>query len=286
MIDFTKLDSMTKYPSMPNYHSMENQKMLKVPVEIAVDFIGESVFLFEKIDGMNMRLIFGFDGMVYLGTRDRLVFGPVHYTKLCDCYMHNYNVEIFKLLILPHLESIYQFMRNVKIIMQTGPSFIVMYFELYGSEIGDQSKNYSTDTSKKAIALLDIAWVEDEPKVLAMKLESLRSWRDRGGQTYLGIYNVYRMAEQIGLSCPPQLTKEPMANFRIDSIHDAFNLIKAWSGLTRVNLDGKEGKSEGIIVRNEDRTKIAKLRIDEYRYTIQKRFENASNLIESGTKTA
>ena len=76
--DFDKLNSLTKYPSILTYHELGTKGGLKEGLVEGKSFAGQEVYITEKVDGTNGRVVFATNdkGEVVdylLGSRENLL---------------------------------------------------------------------------------------------------------------------------------------------------------------------------------------------------------------------
>lgn len=258
---FKKLDSITKYPSILTYHAMLDAKRLKE--EVQVDFSQcEHLYATEKADGQNMRVVTVPQFGTFLGTRDELVcmFDPLR-DPIGEPRHKNDPIHEFKKLIVNNHVARTKFHDSV----YTVPCLTVWYFEMFGGRIGPH-KHY-TSNNDIDWRVLDQCQIEDHESLMAKPPEWLSGWRNHGGQKFLNIRDFHDAADSFNL--------EPIRNHvhiingdvsRLATLVGAYYVLQDIAGgrsAFTMDLDAS-GVIEGIVLRNFDRTKIAKLRFEDY----------------------
>jgi hypothetical protein len=254
-MDLAKLNSATKYPSILTYHELGDRGRLKETVQ--VPFVeGQEIFVTEKIDGANGRIVVLPESslIVHAGITRRYLIGSREefLTAHGD-------------LIYPPDYSTVDALRNVASVLPSHPDLIeAFYFEVFGGSL-PASKEYSS-TKQVSIRLFDHAGIP--PEILDLPIEKIASWRDHGGQTFKTDYvtDLLKGLKEKGLSLAtvPQLgkvTKLPT------SVKETYEWLKEYSA-TKCDLGGGKGRAEGVVVRTWDRSKIAKLRFEDYERTL------------------
>lgn len=239
------LNSATKYPSIPTYHAIG--KKGRLTDEVQVDFAGERVFVSEKVDGTNSRLIRTPDGAFIAGSRNELIW---HSEDLL------YNP----------VQSIVDVLKSHGATDLPIPAdgLIRVYFgESYGGKITAQSKQYSK-TGTTGFRLFDVLEFDSDrlAEVLSWDGGAISGWREAGGQPFLATSAL----EAIEAPLTPRLE---VAGEVPTGHADVLDWLSELLPATRCALDDSAlGEPEGVIVRNEDRTRIAKIRYQDYRRTL------------------
>lgn len=250
-----KLNTATKYPSIPTYHALGEKGKLKE--EILVSFEGEKELIYtEKIDGTNARIILFPDGDFFIGSREELLY-------FGGDLIFNPAQNIVKTLI--------DTANNLSNADMEADNVYVLYSEVYGHKIGKNAKSY---TSEKNIGfrVFDITRFESENDLLSlldMPIEQISSWREHGNQTYLSEYALNYFANEISEKITPRIAIDKKLPTTIEETYKW--LQEALPGRTCAALDGEGGIPEGIVVRTPDRSKIAKIRFEDYKRTLRKR---------------
>lgn len=246
-VDLSKLNSLTKYPSIPTYHSIDRG----ILGEVAVQFDGP-IYLTEKIDGTNARIILLPDGTYILGSREELVYAS-------GDLIGNPSMGIAE-----HLRPVAD-----RLAGNDDSALVVVYGELYGGKVTANSKHY---TSSQAVGfrVFDVAVinVDKAQALLDLEARNISQWRDSGGQIFLSWRDLEVFTHIFDLETVPQIGTA----FDISEMHIyTYEWIKGLVPKTMAALDGSPGKAEGIVARSADRRSIAKLRFDDYEKTLSRK---------------
>ncbi len=243
------INSLTKYPSIPTYHALDpsNGSLL----DETVTFDGP-VFLTEKIDGTNGRIISLPDGTYLIGSREELL------------YAQGDLIENPALGIVSTLSPIADRMPA-----PNGDRIVVRYLEVYGGKASAASKHYSR-TKQVGARLFDMVVIDDYAPQLDWPSERIAAWRDNGGQRFLSEYELVESAAINGLATVPRLDKvDPDA--LPTGIPEMRDFLASYLPATTVALDGEPGLAEGIVLRDDGRRAIAKARFQDYDRTMKRR---------------
>lgn len=245
-----KLNSMTKYPSIPTYHALGDKGRLTET--IAVPFApDERVIGTEKVDGTNSRVTVLPSGDVLIGSREE-------WLHCMGDKVHNPAMGI--------VDTVWPLAEQLEI--DGGRKHaLTFYVESYGGKIGAGAKQYgTTNTSFRVFDISEID-IEDMREMLRWDRARIAAWRDAGGQRFFS----HDALVGSGLPTVPVLfdTKAGlMQGLAVGTMSDARAMLKHWPE-TRCGLTAN-GKSEGIVVRTPDRSKIAKLRTEDYERALRK----------------
>lgn len=248
-IELAALNSATKYPSIPTYHVLGERGAL---TEDATPFVGD-VILTEKVDGTNARIIQLPGGDWFIGSREELL--AARGDRVTN----------------PAL-GIVAALRTVAEGFSVRDSISVFYLEVYGAKVGAAAKQY-TGTGQVGYRLFDVATVPAE--VLGWPVERISAWREGGGQTFLTEEALTIAAGMEGLPLTPRLDV-----IAPGSLPTSVDEMSAWLNgswlQTQVALDGQAvGRAEGVVLRNADRSVIAKARFEDYARTLKRRAQTA-----------
>lgn len=265
MLPLDKINSATKYPSIPTYHVLGEKGRLKD--EVQVDFPeGEPVFVTEKIDGTNTRIICM--GSAYpsyiLGSREELLHAA-------GDLIWNPSQGIVQTI----LED--QWSERACAARETTPlrpGIQVFYGEVYGGKTTAAAKNYTGgDQTRSGFRVFDVAhWPSQEgfDAILGMEREAISLWRENGGQPFL---STEALQQRCGTPADPwHLPRVPeiMVEKPPRSLQDTFAWLReVLPGPTLAALPGANpGHPEGVVVRSADRKRIAKIRFEDYERTL------------------
>lgn len=246
-----KINTLTKYPSILTLHQLGNKG--KLTEELTTDLTGETLYASEKIDGTNVRLIFWGDEFL-VGSRKCML----HYSK--DLYWDEALdiVNQFYALDIPRLQP---------------DKFTIVYGELFGGKVTAKSKNYGK--SKHGFRVFDIA-VLDDLSILEEPIGAISAWREssvdsavdaslRYGQPFITLEEL----QSYGYELVPKVAFPTLPNWEHQTVLEA---LQQHAASTQVALTADAlGKTEGIVLRNFDRSKIVKVRFEDYEKTLRKR---------------
>jgi hypothetical protein len=251
-IDLGKLNSMTKYPSILTYHKLGDKGIL-LP-EVQIPFTGRIIGT-EKVDGTNARMIFCPDESVLVGSREDLLW------ERRDL-IGNPSMGIVDA-IRDKVHSLYRQLCQ--------PDRIAVYFmEVYGARIGGAAKNY-TKADKIGFRLFDVVQLEMEKfaELLSLPNDKIAGWREGGGQSFASADEIIHLAKASGFETVPPL-------FDMDAAQLPAELAETYEFLlsfpeSRCKLDEQGfGVPEGVVVRTESRSQIAKIRREDYQRTLKR----------------
>jgi hypothetical protein len=252
-LDLAALNSATKYPSIPTYHALDpkNGGLL----EEAMPFTGD-VVLTEKVDGTNGRIVLMPDGDYFIGSREELL------------YARGDRIGNPALGIVDALRPLADRLKP----RDEHGQILVFFLEVYGHKIGGAAKQY-TAQGNVGYRLFDIACIL--PDVLEWSREQISSWRDGGGQRFCTEATLQRAADAEELQLTPRLGTVPAEELpaTVEGMHE-------WLGTTLPGTlvaldDSAGGNPEGIVLRADDRSVIAKARFQDYERTLRRRSQPA-----------
>ncbi|MFA6372731.1 MAG: RNA ligase family protein [Methanothrix sp.] len=243
MMNLTKINSMTKYPSILTYHKLgERGKLLD---EVLVSF-DEPAILTEKIDGVNGRIIVFPDGLYIIGSREELLYAKGD------------------LIGNPQL-GIVDTLKPIADVIAASDVLTVYYLEVYGGKTTKNSNQYTGNQSISA-RLFDVATIPNRAEILSVPIEKIAAWRDNDGQTFLDERDLTSNAVEIQVPLTPRLGTAKIPAGLVET----YELMERTISKTRAAMDDDAlGRPEGIVARTCDRSKIAKLRFEDYERTFR-----------------
>jgi hypothetical protein len=150
------------------------------------------------------------------------------------------------------------------------PGRIAVYFvEVFGRSIGGGAKNY-TKTGKVGFRLFDVVLIENFGELFAWPAERIAHWRENGGQRYVDADEIVKLAAEVGFQTVPALFDTAAAQIPTDLEETYRFLLKFESSQCKLD-DDANGVPEGVVVRSPDRSRIAKLRREDYERTLRRR---------------
>jgi hypothetical protein len=248
--ELRKLNSATQYPSIKTYHAIGERGRL---LELAnVDFDGELPMVTEKIDGVNARIIISPLGEeIIVGSRTELL----HYV---GDVIYNPAEGI--------VETLFPYGRQAGTSYPCNTSNIMVVFgEVYGATVSTPGRKQYTSTGKTGFRVFDVAIIP--PTILDSSVEQIAAWRDHGGQTFEDTLDIDAViALSPGWQRVPSLA--PYAWLPM-SVESTYNWLKYTISASQARLDPEApGQPEGVIVRTRDRSRIAKIRFEDYERTL------------------
>jgi hypothetical protein len=250
-IDLGKLNSLTKYPSILTYHTLGDKGALQDAVQVT--FAGR-VLGTEKVDGTNTRLIFCPDGSAVVGSREDLLW------------------ERRDLIGNPAMGIVAAVRDTVQGLYERvcRPGRVAVYFvEVYGRNVGGAARQY-TGEGRVGFRLFDVVLVEDCEELLGWPGERIASWREQGGQKYLDADGLAELARELGFESVPALFDLDAAGLPT-GLEQTYDFLLGL-GPSRCRLDeAAGGVPEGVVVRSPDRSRVAKLRREDYERTLRRR---------------
>src|SRR5262245_18908153 len=163
-LDLDALNSATKYPSIPTYHAI-NPEDGRLTDEVAVTFDG-AVYVTEKIDGTNGRIILLPGGQYVIGSRDQLLHAR-------GDIIANPSLRI--------VEALRPTADRLLTEMGERHQIAVFFVEVYGGKTTPAAREY-TSTGQLGVRFFDIAYIPTE--VLDWPREQIAGWRERGEQSF------------------------------------------------------------------------------------------------------
>lgn len=247
LLDLNRLNSATKYPSILTYHRMADKGCLSEELSFPVPT--GNLRYSEKIDGTNTRLIVNSEGDFIVGSRNDLLW-------FSGDLLHN------------PAQSIVDVVREIAFGMEEpDEGFVRVYYgESYGGKISSQSKQY-TNTGEVDFKLFDVVeFTEDElHDILSKSPEEIALWRENGGQPFW----THEQLEDLGFPLAPRL---PFDGALPTDHQEVLDWLQGILPKTQCLLDpAGKGEPEGVIVRNDDRSFIVKIRYQDYQRTLKQR---------------
>jgi hypothetical protein len=241
-----KINSLTKYPSILTLHKIGEKGRLTN--ELTTDLGGEQMYATEKIDGTNVRLVCW--GNEYLiGSREFVL----HYCQ--DLYFDT-------------AQGIVEGIKELKTKMLSTNTLTVVYGELFGGKMSSNSKQYGTE--KLGFRVFDIAQFSDL-SILDQNLDEISRWREY--ETAKGIIYGQKFFNNDELSFySNDFQLVPSVKFDLGDYSHKTILTNLYQYLpeTQVALSSSALKRpEGLVLRNHNRSKIVKLRFEDYERTLK-----------------
>lgn len=242
-MDLDRLNSATKYPSILTYHEMGDRGRLSETVQVSFP-AGQKLFVTEKVDGTNGRIVFLPDG-----PRKYLIGSREEFLTAQGDLIPNPTYGIVKA-----LEDLAVRSGAVEDSVQ------VLFLEVFGGDL-PAAKQYSAQKGV-GLRLFDSAFVPLD--ILDQPRDKIAHWRDHGGQVFRTTEDLELLAAGLSVAPVPALaTVDTLPT----GVKDTYDWLKSFQK-SRVDLGGGLGRSEGVVVRTADRKTIAKLRFEDYERTL------------------
>lgn len=245
-VDLRKVNSLTKYPSIPTHHALDpkNGGLLEEPTVYEGPVIGT-----EKVDGANARIILLPDGGWLIASREDLL------TARGDIVRNSaYGIVDALSEIADGMDG--QVIRG---------KVIALFLEVYGVRQLPAWKQYGA--GQPAFRLFDAAVID--VAMLDREVEAIASWRQHGGQPFLGEEDLADLAKRCGLELTPRLFEIDGSDLPAD-IEGMRAFLEQYK-TTLVATSGDPGLNEGIVLRSADRNVISKARFQDYDRTLKRR---------------
>lgn len=240
------LNSATQYPSIPTYHAMGERGRL---AEERTTELAGAVEVTEKIDGTNARIVVPPVGLgaPLIGSRTELL----HYL---DDVIANPAQGI--------VAAVREPAAALAADLAVDDRLVVLFGEVYGGRTTAGAKNYTT-AGAVGFRVFDLARIPFD--VVDQEQARVALWRDGGGQGFAATAQLHATADRLGLPRVPVL---PVDDAVPASIADTHEWLRGLLTGTHARLDDTgHGRAEGVVVRTADRSRIAKIRFEDYERT-------------------
>jgi hypothetical protein len=232
-----KINTLTKYPSILTFHKLGENEILTD--SLTTDLSNEKLSGSEKIDGTNVRII-SYGNEYLIGSR---------------------------LLILQHSEDLYfdptqGIVEGIHKLVPNIPQFdkfTVIYGEFFGGKTTSNARHYGKE--KNGFRVFDVA-VYDDLSILEKPLNQISKWRETDTGEGI-IYGQRFLSRKTAQSYLPDFSFVPLVDFVFTNHTHEYILQRLNECIPTTNVALTESatkKAEGIILRNESRTKIVKIR--------------------------
>lgn len=249
--DLNRLNSLTKYPSIPTYHTLDpkNGGLL----EEAIPFRG-TVLGTEKIDGTNARIICLPDGNYLLGSREELLYGRGDLIGNPALGIVDALKEAAEALCVRH----------------SAQDITVYYLEVFGGKVSGASKQY-TGAQRVSFRMFDVMRLADYELQLTKSPQEIALWRENAGQPFVREEELQWISDQTAIPLTPRLFSLGAGELP-GSVADMSAFLKERLPSSLSTLDEEAGgRPEGIVLRTETRSVIAKARFEDYERTLKRR---------------
>ncbi len=250
-LDIAWLNTLTKYPSIPTYHEIDPKNGRLLPsTNIPAD---EPLLATEKIDGTNARMVFLPDGDHFIGSREEILYAK-------GDFIRNPTLGIVAELV-PRIDP-------DRVYSEDG-AITVAYLEVYGGKCTRNSDHY-TDTRTVSCRIFDVAVIASDiwEGLTSERPDRVSAWREADTTRFRSAETISGFAEALASQRVPVLGTVTLPT----GLAETFELLKQTIQKSQAIIDGApSGRPEGIVVRNADRTRIAKIRYEDYERTLRAR---------------
>ena len=260
VINSDTLNSLTKYPSIQTYHEFDTNKHILKEQLTFPNETDESIYITEKIDGTNIRILILNNDYV-IGGREEWIYakGDRAIVKANKPYIN-------------FLKNIIENILSKKQALKKDTLYCI-YGELHGSKIQRSWTNYTSNENEYGFRVFDI-WSESligNEIMKNIKLpEQASRWRETNQQNWYSYNAVQLFCNYFNLDMVPYIRTDVLSQIptTLEETYDFLTEFKT----TRINLDKKakkQNKSEGIVIRTSNRKYISKLRFEDYEKTFK-----------------
>lgn len=263
-----KLNSLTKYPSILTYHETAERGSLAPVLVENKDFSNyEKIYLTEKIDGTNTRIVFITNDN---GTPCDFLIGSR------EDFLHAKGDRIINPA-LGIVDTVYKEVINGCLSLASISTFSTMFkpnhlYVIYGETYGGKINGAKQYTNIQAYNFRAFDIIEmDLPSaygILSMKLEDISAWREHGGQPFISVEKLIYICDCFSLNRVPYI-KTINGTELPTTIKETFNWLQEFIKSTATIEPEYSGtaKAEGVVVRTKDRKLIRKIRFEDYEKT-------------------
>lgn len=258
------MNTLTKYPSILTYHNLGEKGTLVNTLVEDICFKDEKIFVTEKIDGTNTRIIAftNSNGKVYdylIGSREDFLFA--YGDRIVNPALGIVNtVKTFA-------DTLILFTDNTSYHLPPN-SICCFYGETYGGNING-SKHY-TNNKTYGFRLFDMWHMEfnDVMEILEDNIDRIASWREHGGQPYVNVSQLEEYAKMFAVSLVPYI-KEIVGTEIGTTLSSVYEWLLEFRKSNAILNKGYTGDSwaEGVVVRTYNRSLIRKIRFEDYERT-------------------
>lgn len=236
-----KVNTLTKYPSILTLHRLGEKGRLTN--ELTTPIEGERLYGTEKIDGTNVRIVC-YGNEYLIGAREFIL----HHSD--DLYFDN-------------AQGIVEGIKALNVPIPTTDEFTVIYGEFYGGKTSSNSKWYGKD--KNGFRVFDVA-VYDDLSILDMEQSQISRWRETETESGIIYGQKFLTRDEIKVRFP-NLELVPLVEFDLGDLSHETILNNLRTAIPQTNValsDDALNKAEGLVLRNENRSKIVKIRFEDY----------------------
>lgn len=254
-----KFNTITKYPSIATYHEIDKGKLKTnlTPNSFADD---EYVFITEKIDGTNSRIIY-YNGDFIIGSRESLLYAKGD--RIGDPAQR----------IVETVKPVTKAFDYFDVAKHLSPNTIyVFYGESYGGKITGASRQYTVNENLTNFRLFDVAKIslEEIIDLIEQPIEKLALWREGSGDghdKFMDVNAVNAFANHLNIRAVP-IRKRCTADYIPKTLEEVYEWLANYNLSVATIDEDHNGLAEGVVVRNFDRSIIRKIRFQDYERTL------------------
>lgn len=244
-----QINSATKYPSIPTLHVLEGKGVPSGPLQ-ALWGDDEELIVTEKLDGTNVRIIMLPGGRWFIGSREELL---------------TFDGDLVANASLGIVDAVRGAAESIAKVFNASADQEVVTFhvELFGIKSTAAWKNYGN--GDPLIRLFDVSRVPvadvDRP------VEQIALWRDNGGQEFANEEALGQWSRFLGLELAPRMGQASARDFKASAWtpKETWEFLSCYRAWSEDEDSVHVGKSEGLVLRNRTRSKIVKVRFEDYR---------------------
>lgn len=254
-----KLNSLTKYPSILTYHNLGPRGSLVDSLVEDQSFGDNTVYITEKIDGTNSRIIFSTDAT---GSVEDYIIG----SREDFLYAMGDRIVNPALGIVKNMKNIADTVKLLGEDKLRPNCLYCLYGETYGGKINN-ARQYST-RGNYGVRIFDLFIIEHEKveELMDMCIDHISTWREQGNQPFVSVDYLKEFCDEYCLDRVPYITIT-------NGLEIPLTLQEVWDWMQRFERsdatidDSGCGGAEGVVVRFGDRSFIRKIRFEDYART-------------------
>jgi hypothetical protein len=237
------INTLTKYPSILTYHELGDRGSLQ-NIVLGDQRFDSDIFVTEKIDGTNARIVI-LNNDYIIGSREDFLFAKGDR------------------IVNPSMGIVETLKEKVNFDLFSFGDLVVIFGEIYGGNVGSNSKEY-TVSKTFGFRIFDVATYSDDvlDDVLNRPIENISSWRENGGQSFLNISGFLKFSQEFCLETVPYRS---IVKSIPEDLSDVYSWLQDYHS-SHAGIDNS-GRAEGMVVRNQDRSLIRKIRFEDYERT-------------------
>jgi len=258
--DFNILNHITKYPSIKTYHKIRNGRLEEQLTDNERFYNSADIYITEKIDGSNFRIIIDDSGDYIIGNRNTFLYAKGDRIKSNEYSVILNNINLYT----NFASDMFKYNPPAK--------FFIIYGELFG---GKGNKIYSK-TQQTDFRVFDIQRITSlEWNHLSSSLTNINAvinWRESSVNfdRWFSVNQLSYVCNTYNIKQVPSI-KVKDNKFMCTSIKDTYKELKNIITTTNASIDNDYAglRAEGIVVRTGNRSLIRKIRYEDYEKTLK-----------------